>query len=66
MILKFVGYIERRLQGVSKARFLADRDEIDLTAYRLSVIGKSAGKLLQDIRAQTRMSTGAAFRGCAM
>ena len=52
LILELVGHIERRSQGLSKARFLSDRDEIDLMAYRLSIIGEASGKLSQEIRAR--------------
>ena len=38
-ILRVIGHIERRLSGMDLRAFAADGDEIDLTAFRLSVIG---------------------------
>lgn len=45
-----IGHLHRRLEGVSRDRFLGDEDEIDLTAYRLSIIGENCSKLAPDIR----------------
>lgn len=44
-ILELIGHIDRRLQGLDRERFRADRDEIDLTAYRLAAIGEATRKL---------------------
>ncbi len=52
LILELISLLHRRLDGVSKEQFLSDRDEIDLTAYRLSVIGENCAKLAEDIRAR--------------
>ena len=32
LILELIAHIDRRLEGVSRVQFAADRDEIDLTA----------------------------------
>ena len=50
LILTLIGHLDRRLQGMARDQFLADRDEIDLTAYRLSIIGEACGKLSAGIR----------------
>jgi uncharacterized protein with HEPN domain len=50
LILELIGLLNRRLEGRSRQQFLADRDEIDLTAYRLSVIGENCGKLSPDVK----------------
>jgi uncharacterized protein with HEPN domain len=49
-----IDHLGRRLEGVSRAQFLADRDEIDLTAYRLSIIGENCRKLEAEIRERNR------------
>ncbi len=48
--MELVGDLNRRLEGVSREQFLTDKDEIDLTAYRLSVIGETCNKLSDEIR----------------
>ncbi|MEP6869336.1 MAG: HepT-like ribonuclease domain-containing protein [Novosphingobium sp.] len=50
LIVELIGHLNRRLDGMSRDRFLADEDEIDLTAYRLSIIGESCNKLSEEIR----------------
>ena len=50
LILELIGDLNRRLNGMSRERFLKDRDEIDLTAYRLSIIGENCSKLAAEIR----------------
>lgn len=54
LILELVSHLDRRLQGIQRERFIADRDEIDLTAYRLSIIGESCSKLSNDVRGRHR------------
>jgi uncharacterized protein with HEPN domain len=44
-ILEMIGHIDRRLQDMSEAAFVRDQDEVDLTAYRLQVIGEATRKL---------------------
>lgn len=50
LILRLIDDLHRRLDGIKPDQFLADRDEIDLTAYRLSVIGEASGKLADEIK----------------
>lgn len=45
IILELAGLIEGRLEDVSMKSFLNDRDESDLTAFRLQAVGEHAGKL---------------------
>jgi len=49
-ILRVIGSIDRRLSGMDYQIFAADGDEIDLTAFRLSVIGENASKLSEAIK----------------
>ena len=49
-ILKVIADLDRRLGLLDFAAFSADEDEIDLTAYRLSVIGQCARKLTDGIK----------------
>ena len=51
-ILRVLADIERRLQGMEFRAFSDDVDEIDLTAYRLSVIGENANWLSAAIKAR--------------
>jgi uncharacterized protein with HEPN domain len=51
-ILKVIGDLDRRLGGLDFDAFSGDCDEIDLTAYRLSVIGENANKLSDEIKAR--------------
>ena len=51
-ILEIIAHIRRRLTGVSEAKFLSDIDEIDLTAFRLSVIGEAVSKLGDDVKSR--------------
>lgn len=45
LILQMVGHLHRRLGPLSVRAFLNDVDEIDLTAFRLAVIGETTAKL---------------------
>lgn len=45
LILEMIAHIDRRLGHLSAADFETDRDEIDLTAYRLAVIGETTQRL---------------------
>jgi uncharacterized protein with HEPN domain len=51
-IIEMIGHIQRRLDGMSLKDFEASRDELDLTAYRLSVIGETANKLSETLRSR--------------
>jgi uncharacterized protein with HEPN domain len=44
-ILNLIDDIDRRLDGMREEDFIADRDETDLTAFRLQVIGEATRKL---------------------
>lgn len=50
LIMELINHIERRVADMPRAQFLDDRDEIDLTAYRLSIIGENCSKLAVEIR----------------
>jgi uncharacterized protein with HEPN domain len=45
LIMQMIGHLRRRLQSISLRAFLADIDEIDLTSFRLAVIGELTSKL---------------------
>jgi uncharacterized protein with HEPN domain len=49
-VLRMIAMIEHRLQGLDKKAFLASRDEIDLTAFRLQVIGEAVRKLSNPLK----------------
>jgi uncharacterized protein with HEPN domain len=51
VILEMIAHIKRRLEDFSAARFATDRDEIDLTAFRLQVIGEEIHKLSEELKA---------------
>lgn len=50
LIVELAEHIERRLDKLDWTKFLADKDEADLTAFRLLHIGESAHKLSNDIK----------------
>ena len=50
LMIELIDAIDRRLDGHSRDDFLTDRDESDLTAFRLGHIGEAAGKLSREIR----------------
>lgn len=52
LILEAVDDLERRLKDSDLTRFLADRDEQALTAFRLSIIGENANKLSDELKAR--------------
>ena len=49
-VLRMIAMIEIRLKDLDKAAFLASRDEIDLTAFRLQVIGEAARKVSASLK----------------
>lgn len=51
-IIELIDHIERRLSTFNEAQFVADRDEIDLAAFRLAAIGEATHKLSSDVRAR--------------
>ncbi|MEK7343978.1 MAG: HepT-like ribonuclease domain-containing protein [Pseudomonadota bacterium] len=52
LIVDLIDHIGRRLTRLTEATFLADQDEIDLTAFRLLHIGEAAHKLSGDLKAR--------------
>lgn len=50
LVLRMIAHLERRLSRLSRATFLADVDEIDLTAFRLMVIGETSAKLSDSLK----------------
>lgn len=52
VIIEVIGHIDRRLGSISFEQMALDRDELDLTAYRLSVIGEMTNKLSPTIKAK--------------
>lgn len=51
-LLRFIAHIERRLSQLDEAAFKADRDEIDLTAYRFQMMGEAARRLSDSLKAR--------------
>ena len=45
-----IGHLRRRLTPLSERSFLADIDEIDLTAFRLAAIGEVSSKLSEALK----------------
>ena len=52
LILELIDHIERRTDGLPRAQFIADKDEVDLTAFRLAAIGEEANKLSDEVKAR--------------
>lgn len=52
LILEAIDDLKRRLANTDMARFLADRDEQALTAFRLSIIGENCNKLTDGLKAR--------------
>jgi uncharacterized protein with HEPN domain len=50
--LRFIAHIDRRLSLIDEAAFHADRDEVDLTAYRFQMIGEAARRLSASLNAR--------------
>ncbi len=51
-VLRMIAMIEVRLSGLDLPAFNANRDEIDLTAFRLQVIGEAVRKLSSPLKAR--------------
>ena len=49
-VLRMVAMIDQRLKHLERALFLASRDEIDLTAFRLQVIGEAVRKVSDPLK----------------
>ncbi len=52
LILELIAHVVRRTADISKADFLSDRDEVDLTAFRLAAIGETSSKLTDDLKSR--------------
>jgi uncharacterized protein with HEPN domain len=50
LIAEALADLERRLSEMDMQRFLADRDELALTAFRLSIIGENANRLSAELK----------------
>jgi uncharacterized protein with HEPN domain len=51
-IIELIEHIQRRLDSMSFKEFEASRDELDLTAYRLSVIGETTNRLSEALKSR--------------
>lgn len=51
-ILRVIADLDRRLRDMDFVTFSEDGDEIDRTAFRLSVIGENANKLSEAMKAR--------------
>lgn len=51
-ILRAAAHLDRRLAGLSQSAFVADVDEVDLSAFRLLVIGESSRHLSVTLKAR--------------
>ncbi len=52
LILQMISHLRRRLKPLSLRAFLGDVDEIDLTSFRLAVIGELTSKLDPALKAR--------------
>ena len=52
LILELIDLLRRRHAALSRDAFLASRDDVDLAAFRLSVIGENSQKLSPDLKAR--------------
>lgn len=50
LIIRMIGDIDRRLQDFDFASFAVNQDEMDLTSFRLGVIGETTKKLTSSIK----------------
>ncbi len=51
-ILELIDHIDRRVDELNFEQFEKDRDEIDLTAYRLAAIGEATRRLSSDLKSR--------------
>ena len=51
-IIELIDHIQRRLENMSEKHFMSERDEVDLTAFRLSAIGEATRKLSDELKAR--------------
>ena len=50
LIAEAIADLERRLGEIDLQRFVSDRDELALTAFRLSIIGENANRLSPELK----------------
>ena len=51
-IIELIDHIQRRLENMSEKHFLTERDEVDLTAFRVAAIGEASRKLSDELKAR--------------
>ncbi len=54
LVVELIGHIQRRVPNKTEAEFLADRDEIDLTAFRLLHVGEASRKMSAELKALSK------------
>lgn len=52
LILELIGHIDRRLGSKTLDQFENDKDEVDLTAFRLAIIGETTHRFTSGLRAK--------------
>lgn len=52
LILEMITLLDRRLRDANLQLLIEDRDALDLSAFRLAVIGEAANKLTPELRAR--------------
>jgi uncharacterized protein with HEPN domain len=52
LIMQMIGHLPRRLEPISLRAFLSNVDKIDLTSFRLAVIGELTSKLSAELKAR--------------
>lgn len=52
LMLEMIDHLNRRLRDTTLMHLITDRDELDLSAYRLAVIGEAANKLTPELKAR--------------
>ena len=52
LILEMITLLDRRLRDADLQLLIEDRDALDLSAFRLAVIGEAANKLTPELRAR--------------
>lgn len=62
IVLRLIDGIERRLSGLTEGAFILGQDEIDLTAYRLAMIGEETGRLSDAIKQNYSLPWKAIYR----
>jgi uncharacterized protein with HEPN domain len=52
LIVELISHVQRRVAPLKEADFMADPDEIDLTAFRLLHVGEASNKLSPALKAR--------------